>query len=108
MGRAAVSIPSNIAEGAARQTKKEFIQFLYIVYPVKYIVWGLFHGVNPVKYIRRFLFHGAGGSASEIDTQLEVALKLNYMNESEKARLDHKLAAIGKMLTGLIKSLKRA
>jgi four helix bundle protein len=49
--RAAVSIPSSIAEGAARQTKKEFVQFLYIVYPV--------------KYIGRFLLHGAGGSASE-------------------------------------------
>ena len=76
--RAAVSIPSNIAEGAARQTKKEFIQFLYI----------------------------AQGSASEIDTQLEVARRLSYINESEKARLEHKLDTIGKMLTGLIKSLK--
>ncbi|MEA3239040.1 MAG: four helix bundle protein [Candidatus Bipolaricaulota bacterium] len=78
--RAAVSIPSNIAEGAARQTKKEFIQFLYI----------------------------AQGSASEIDTQLEVARRLNYIDEGEKARLDHKLGAIGKMLTGLIRSLKKA
>jgi len=43
--RAAISIPSNIAEGAARQTKKEFIQFLYI----------------------------AKGSLSELDTQLELA-----------------------------------
>jgi four helix bundle protein len=78
--RAAVSIPSNIAEGAARQTKKEFIQFLYI----------------------------DRGSASEIDTQLEVARRLNYVDESEKARLDHKLDTIGKMLTGLIRSLKKA
>ena len=78
--RAAVSIPSNIAEGAARQTRKEFVQFLYI----------------------------ARGSASEIDTQLEVARRLNYIDESEKARLDHKLDTIGKMLTGLIKSLKKA
>ncbi len=76
--RAAVSIPSNIAESAARQTRKEFVQFLYI----------------------------ARGSASEIDTQLEVAWRLNYIDESEKARLDHKLDAIGKMLTGLIRSLK--
>ena len=78
--RAAVSIPSNIAEGAARQTRKEFVQFLYI----------------------------ARGSASEIDTQLEVARRLNYIDESEKARLDHTLDTIGKMLTGLIKSLKKA
>lgn len=62
--------------------------------------------VYPVKYIRRFLFHGAGGSASEIDTQLEVALKLNYIDESEKDRLDAKLDTIGKMLTGLIRSVK--
>jgi len=78
--RAAVSIPSNIAEGAARQTKKEFIQFLYI----------------------------AQGSASEIDTQLEVARRLNYITDEVKGVLDARLAAIGKMLTGLIKSLKRA
>jgi len=92
--RAAVSIPSNIAEGAARQTKKEFIQFLYIAYPV--------------KYIGRFLLHGAGGSASEIDTQLEVARRLNYITDEAKGELDTRLDAIGKMLTGLIKSLKKA
>lgn len=46
--RAAISIPSNIAEGAARQTKKEFIQFLYM----------------------------AAGSASEVDTQLEIAFSV--------------------------------
>ena len=78
--RAAVSIPSNIAEGAARQTKKEFIQFLYI----------------------------AQGSASEIDTQLEVARRLNYITDEVKGVLDARLDTIGKMLTGLIKSLKRA
>lgn len=48
----------------------------------------------------------AQGSASEIDTQLEVALKLNYIDESEKDRLDAKLDTIGKMLTGLIRSVK--
>ena len=81
-------------KGAARQTKKEFIQFLYIVYPV--------------KYIGRFLLHGAGGSASEIDTQLEVARRLNYITDEVKGVLDARLDTIGKMLTGLIKSLKRA
>ena len=77
--RAAVSIPSNIAEGAARQTKKEFIQFLYI----------------------------ARGSASEIDTQLEVARRLNYIDEGKKEALDDKLDRIGRMLTGLIKALRK-
>ena len=76
--RAAVSIPSNIAEGAARQTKKEFIQFLHI----------------------------ARGSASEIDTQLEVAHRLNYISCKSKSALDERLDAIGRMLTGLIRSVK--
>ena len=77
MGRAAVSIPSNIAEGAARQTKKEFVQFLCIVYPM--------------KYMRGFLFHGAGGSASGIDTQVEVARRLKYISNEEKSDLEDRL-----------------
>ncbi|MFC2105525.1 four helix bundle protein [Candidatus Bipolaricaulota bacterium] len=76
--RAAVSIPSNIAEGAARQTKKEFVQFLHI----------------------------ARGSASEIDTQLEVAHRLNYISDEAKRALDARLEAIGRMLTGLIRSVR--
>jgi four helix bundle protein len=52
--RAAVSIPSNIAEGAARKSDKEFVQFLYI----------------------------ALGSLSEIETQLILAKRLRYIKES--------------------------
>ena len=48
MRRASVSIPSNIAEGAARHTSKEFTQFLY----------------------------NAQGSLSELDTQLTIALEI--------------------------------
>jgi len=48
-----VSIPSNIAEGASRNTKKEFIQFLYI----------------------------ALGSASELETQMIIAEKLGYIKK---------------------------
>lgn len=51
--RAGVSVPSNIAEGTARQTDNEYIQFLYI----------------------------ALGSLKEMETQLIIALKLNYMDE---------------------------
>ena len=77
--RAAVSIPSNIAEGAARQTKKDFANFL----------------------------HNAQGSPSELDTQLDVSLTLDYLSASEREAIEPRLCAIDRMLTGLIKSLKR-
>lgn len=79
MRRAAVSVASNIAEGAARQGNKEFLQFLYI----------------------------ALGSASELDTQIEISRKIGF---SDGHRLDevHKhLETISKMLQGLIHSVKR-
>ncbi len=77
--RAAVSIPSNIAEGAARNHNKEFIQFLYI----------------------------ALGSSSEIETQLIIAEKLNYLNKEKLDVIDEKLRLISSQILGLIKSLKR-
>jgi four helix bundle protein len=79
MRRAAVSIPSNIAEGAARQTKKEFINYL----------------------------HTAQGSLSELDTQLLIARKLGYFSEGVHIEIEEKVETISKMLTGLIKALKR-
>jgi len=76
--RAVISIPSNIAEGASRQTEKEFIQFLYI----------------------------SLGSASEVETQLIVAKELNFINENDLNYLLEKLKKIKKMINGLIKHLK--
>jgi four helix bundle protein len=76
--RAAVSIPSNIAEGAARQTKKEFINFLHI----------------------------AQGSLSELDTQLDISMNLGYLGFAERAQLDELLVRVDKMLTAFIRSLK--
>ena len=76
--RAAISIASNISEGAARQTKKEFIKFLYI----------------------------AQASLSELDTQFEVAKKLRYISEDLVEDLYSNIQEIDKMLTGLIRSLK--
>lgn len=77
--RSSISIPSNIAEGAARNTKKEFINFLHI----------------------------AQGSLSELDTQLEIALILNYLKYDTYKVLDNSMISIDKMLTGLIKSQKK-
>lgn len=79
MRRAVISIPSNIAEGAARSTKKEFIQFLHI----------------------------AQGSLSELDTQFEVAVALSYLTTINTEPVTQRMDEIDKMLTGLIKSLQR-
>lgn len=76
--RSAVSIPSNIAEGAARQSNKEYIQFLYI----------------------------ALGSLMELDTQLIIAKNINFISEKSLIELQLKMEKIGKMLNGLIKYRK--
>lgn len=77
--RAAVSIPSNIAEGAARQSKKEFLQFLYI----------------------------ALGSSVEVDTQVRISFNLGYIDHSSFELIEKELNDIGKMINGLISYLKK-
>ena len=77
--RAAVSVPSNIAEGAARQTKKEFSNYLHI----------------------------AQGSLSELDTQIELAARLGYLDDTKRNRLDEKMQRIDKLITGLIRHLNK-
>lgn len=79
MQRAAISIPSNIAEGAARRSRKEYLQFLY----------------------------NARGSLSEIDTQLEISYKLNYLSKAEHTAFQNALDELSKMLNGLIVSLMK-
>ena len=74
--RAVVSIPSNIAEGSSRQSTKEFIQFLYV----------------------------ANGSISEVETQLDLARRLNYIKENDIPT--DQIKQIRKMLSNLIKVLK--
>jgi four helix bundle protein len=76
--RSAVSIPSNIAEGQARNTKGEFIQFLGI----------------------------ARGSIAELDTQVIISSQLGYLSNETTNDLKDKIAIVNKLNNGLIRSLK--
>ena len=80
MRRCGVSIPSNIAEGAARNSKKEFVNFLYI----------------------------SSGSLSELDTQLELSKRLGFTDNQRWKELDEKLIEEDKVLSGLIRSQKES
>jgi four helix bundle protein len=75
--RSAVSLPSNIAEGHGRNSSKEFYHFLGI----------------------------ALGSLAELETQLILAQRLNYLSEEEISPALQNADEIGKMLKGLQKSL---
>lgn len=76
MRRAAVSIPSNLAEGAARSSKKEFAQFISI----------------------------SKGSLSELETQMLIAAELEYLSlEHEIFTL---LDRVGQLLSGLHRNVK--
>ncbi|HMF55119.1 MAG TPA: four helix bundle protein [Pyrinomonadaceae bacterium] len=77
--RAAVSIPANIAEGAARSSAKEFIYFL----------------------------SNAQGSASELATEMLIAQRLGYLTEDYYSRLSTALDDISRMVSGLSQHLKR-
>jgi four helix bundle protein len=77
--RAAVSIPSNIAEGQARQTTRDFLRYLSI----------------------------ARGSLQEVETQILIATRLDYIAESEKVEILERSAETSRLLTGLSRSLSR-
>lgn len=76
--RAAVSVPSNIAEGSERKSDKEFVRFLRI----------------------------SASSLAEIETQLYIALKLGYITKESYEALLEASAENGKMLNGLISKLE--
>ena len=77
--RAAVSIPSNIAEGQGRQTTKDFMRYLSI----------------------------ARGSLQEMETQVILAARLKYIAEREKVELLEKSAETSRLMSGLSRSLSR-
>ncbi len=79
MRRAGVSIASNIAEGAARQGNKEFLQFLYI----------------------------AIGSASELDTQIEISKAARIGDNEKLSALQDSVNRVARMIQGLIRSIKQ-
>lgn len=75
MRRAAISIPSNISEGAARPSAKE----------------------------RRRFYQIARASLVELDTQLEIAHKLKYLREEDITEIDEKMNHAFAMLSNMIK-----
>ena len=75
--RSAVSIPSNIAEGFARFSNKEYKQFLFI----------------------------SLGSCAELSTQIIIALRLGYLKSKEADQLLNEIDEISKMIMSLIKKL---
>ena len=76
--RASVSIAANIAEGAGRKSDKEFLNFLSI----------------------------SQGSASEVETELLIAFRLEYISAEAFENLMRKLDEIGRMITGLSKHIR--
>src|SRR3989338_10558750 len=80
MRRAVVSIPSNIAEGRRRGTSREYRQFLQISY----------------------------GSGGELETQLEIGLRLTFLKENDYQKADNLLREVMKMLNSLMMNVSSA
>ncbi len=78
MRRAAISIPSNIAEGHSRNTTGEFVQFLGI----------------------------AKGSLAELETLILMSIRLGYIDELPANNALEPCAVTGRLLNGLVRSLK--
>jgi len=77
--RAAVSIPSNIAEGSARRSTREFLAFLHI----------------------------ARGSSAELETQLQIACNVGYLAERDLGPVLARLDEVGRLLNAVITGLRR-
>jgi len=79
MRRAAVSIPSNIAEGRAKKSTRDYIRFINIAY----------------------------GSAAELETQMLIAKRLDFAVSERGDAILSELSEIGKMLNGLLLGLEK-
>jgi four helix bundle protein len=77
--RAVVSIPSNIAEGQSRTTSREFVRFLAM----------------------------AAGSLSEVETQLVIAERLEYIEARQLEGLMERAAEVARLVKALTKSIER-
>jgi four helix bundle protein len=77
--RAAVSIPSNIAEGSARRSTREFLAFLHI----------------------------ARGSSAELETQLHIARNVGYLAEQDLESALSRVDEVGRLLNAVIVGLRR-
>lgn len=77
--RAAVSIPSNVAEGQGRRSRNEFLHFLSIAY----------------------------GSLREVETQILISHRLQYLTEAKTERLMDMAGEVGRLTNGLMASLMR-
>jgi len=76
--RAAVSVPSNIAEGQGRRSGKNFARFLAM----------------------------ALGSLAEVETQLLISMRLGYINSEQSNEALHLAGQVGRLISGLRRSLK--
>jgi four helix bundle protein len=77
--RAAISVPSNIAEGRSKRATRDFMRFIHISY----------------------------GSMAELETQLMIAERLSYISHDKLSPLVEEIGDIGRMLNGLLSGLER-
>ena len=79
MRRAAISIPSNIVEGCARDTEADYLRFLYIAF----------------------------GSLRELHYQLDFAKRLGFLRDEDSSLIEPKVIETEKVLNGLIRALRQ-